>query len=110
MEWSRQERILKEKDQVYTLSHFIILPKQLDIIFQSLVLILPCFSTSTDHKSHCDSCHHLLHTNVGDEILPLLSFFHILAIIQYFLQISNVFSEFNSYLSFLWSASRLSRP
>ena len=31
---------------------------------------------------HSDSVQHRLHTNVGDEILPLLSFSHILALIQ----------------------------
>ena len=30
---------------------------------------------------HSDSLQHLLHTNVGDEILPLMSFFHVLALI-----------------------------
>ena len=36
------------------------------------------------HQTHSDSVQHLVHTNVaiGDEILPLLSFFHILALIQ----------------------------
>ena len=40
---------------------------------------------------HSDSELHLLYTNVGEGILPLLSPFHILALNQYFLQISNVF-------------------